>query len=172
VLFLHTCVFKVPYKLTQSSYGEQIAQDLQRTVVFKYTWMHTQTKFITYKACSLNSFLCRLLAFMCVGSVSSVLTHFNCVSVNCHLCLNLTPRRKLLFEKLSAIQLFKKFGAFYGTKGSLPCLEESAIGLYSEPDASNPYCHILKSILILFSNLRLVFQVASSFQVFRLKFCV
>jgi hypothetical protein len=40
-------------------------------------------------------------------------------------------------------------------EGSLPCSQEPSIGPYQEPNQSSPYHPILRSILILFTHLRL-----------------
>jgi hypothetical protein len=40
-------------------------------------------------------------------------------------------------------QMVKKFRAFCGPRGSLPCLKHSATGFYPEPDESNSHVHTL-----------------------------
>jgi hypothetical protein len=47
-------------------------------------------------------------------------------------------RERVHLEELNVAQLLKKFPAYYGTQGSLPCSEESDAGPYPEPDEFNP----------------------------------
>jgi hypothetical protein len=79
------------------------------------------------------------------------------------------------FWELTVIQLVKEFPLFTETDGSLPCLQQPAIGSYPESDASGPHHPTLislRSILILFSNLLLGLRVVSSFRVLRSLLCM
>ena len=55
----------------------------------------------------------------------------------------LTPHSTVLLDKLTGLQLVKKFPAFMEPEGSLPHLEVPATCPYSEPARSSPYPHIL-----------------------------
>jgi len=54
----------------------------------------------------------------------------------------LTPWCRVLLEKLTGLQLVKKFPAFHGTQGSIPHSQASANCLYPGPAQSSPYTHI------------------------------
>ena len=50
---------------------------------------------------------------------------------------------QIILEKLTGLQLVKKFPAFHGTpQGSLPHSQASATCLYPGPNQSSPYIHI------------------------------
>jgi hypothetical protein len=79
----------------------------------------------------------------------------------------LTPRSRVLLEKLTGFQLVKKFPAFYGTRRFFTAFTNSRHLSLSwarsiQPKALNPTSW--RSILILSSHLRLVFQVVLSFK--------
>jgi hypothetical protein len=80
----------------------------------------------------------------------------------------LTPRSRVLLEKLTVTELLKKSPAFYGTRSLIIYLKEPETGPYSELDASS---HIfLRRFYKIHSNI--VFRVVSSVQDFRPKFCM
>ena len=54
----------------------------------------------------------------------------------------LTPWCRVLLEKLTGLQLVKKFPAFTEHEGSLPHSQASANSLYPGPALSSPYTHI------------------------------
>ena len=54
----------------------------------------------------------------------------------------LTPRCRVLLEKLTGLQLVKKFSHFTEPEGSLPHSQASATCLYPGPAQSSPYTHI------------------------------
>jgi hypothetical protein len=54
---------------------------------------------------------------------------------------SLTPHSTVLLEKLTGLQLVKKFPAFYGTRMFITAFTSAAICLYPEPDQSSPYPH-------------------------------
>jgi hypothetical protein len=54
----------------------------------------------------------------------------------------LTPRSRVLLEKLTGPQLVNKFPAFCEPEGSLPQPQVSATCPYPKPDRSSPYPHI------------------------------
>jgi hypothetical protein len=72
-------------------------------------------------------------------------------------CETLTPWSRVLLEKLTGLQLVRKFPAFYGTRNS----QVHATCLYPKPAQSNTYPHPTswRSILILSSHLRLGFPI-------------
>jgi hypothetical protein len=49
----------------------------------------------------------------------------------------ITPRRRMLLEKLIVAQQVKK------SKGPKPCSKKPATGPYPQPTESNPHLHIL-----------------------------
>jgi hypothetical protein len=53
----------------------------------------------------------------------------------------LTPRSRVLLEKLTGSQFVKKFPRFMEIEDSLPRLQERATCLYYEPDQSSPCPH-------------------------------
>jgi hypothetical protein len=55
----------------------------------------------------------------------------------------LTPRNRVLLEKLTGLHLVKKFPHFMEPEGSLPHSQVPATCLYPEPTQSSPYPHIL-----------------------------
>jgi hypothetical protein len=63
---------------------------------------------------------------------------------NCNYLL--TPWSRALIEKLTSLQLVKKFTAFYGTESSLPYSQVPATCPYPEPTPSSPH-HPLKNHL-------------------------
>jgi hypothetical protein len=65
----------------------------------------------------------------------SILTH--------SLTHSLTPYSTVLLEKLTGLQLVKKFPHFIEPEGSLPNSQAPATFLYSEPAQPSPYPHIL-----------------------------
>jgi len=50
---------------------------------------------------------------------------------------------------LVVTQLVKKFSAFYGTEGPLPCSQELATGTYPKPDESSLQLHPISIRFIL-----------------------
>ena len=81
-----------------------------------------------------------------------------------HYIYLLTPWSRVHLEKLTSLQLVKKFSAFYVPEGLSPHLQVPATCPYLEPARSSPYTHItlrdipfslLKSYLIISSGLRL-----------------
>jgi hypothetical protein len=72
--------------------------------------------------------LCILLVVLC--EITKVYTYF------------LTPRCRVLLEKLTGLQLVKKFPAFHETEGSLPHSQASATCLYPGPAQSSLHTHI------------------------------
>ena len=73
-------------------------------------------------------------------------------------CCLLTPWCRVLLEKLTGLQLVKKFPRhFTEPEGSLTHSQASATCLYPGPAQSSPYTHIppWRSILILSTHLRL-----------------
>ena len=55
----------------------------------------------------------------------------------------LTPRCRVLLEKLTGLQLVKKFPAFYGTRRFIPHSQVPATCPYPEPAWSSPHPYIL-----------------------------
>ena len=53
----------------------------------------------------------------------------------------LTPWSRVLLEKLTGLQLVKKFLAFYGTRKFIPHSQMSVTCPYPEPARSSPYPH-------------------------------
>jgi hypothetical protein len=70
----------------------------------------------------------------------------------------LSPRSRVIFEKLTGSQLVKKFPSFYGTLRFITAITSACHPLYPEPARSSPYptSHFLNIYLILSSFLRLV----------------
>ena len=54
------------------------------------------------------------------------------VNINC-----VTPRSRIPLEKLTVPQLVVTFSIIYGTQISLPCSQQPAASLYTEPDQSS-----------------------------------
>ena len=54
----------------------------------------------------------------------------------------LTPWNRVLLEKLTGLQLVKKYPHFMEPEGSLPHLQVPATCPYPEPARSSPYPHI------------------------------
>ena len=54
----------------------------------------------------------------------------------------LTPWCRVLLEKVTGLQLVKKFPAFHGTRRFITALKASATCLYPGPALSSPYTHI------------------------------
>jgi hypothetical protein len=70
---------------------------------------------------------------------------FVCVCVCVCVCVLLTPWSRILLEKLTGLQLVKKFPALYETRGFITTLPHSQVPAtcpYPEPDQSSPYLHI------------------------------
>jgi hypothetical protein len=61
------------------------------------------------------------------------------------------PLNRAIHVKLLVAQLVKKFPIIFKLEDSLPCSQESATGLFSEPDDSSPhpYTYFLNIILLL-----------------------
>jgi hypothetical protein len=53
----------------------------------------------------------------------------------------LTPWSKVFLEKLTGLQLVKKFPAFYGTTRFITAF--TSVCPYPEPDRSSPYPHFI-----------------------------
>ena len=53
----------------------------------------------------------------------------------------LTPRSRVLLEKLTSLQLVKKFSNFMGPESLLPHSQVPAICPYPEPPQFSPYHH-------------------------------
>ena len=68
-------------------------------------------------------------------SVTYLLTYFL-------LTYLLTPWCRVLLEKLTGLQLVKKFPAFHGTRKFITALTSVATCLYPGPAQSSPYTHI------------------------------
>jgi hypothetical protein len=76
---------------------------------------------------------------------------------------SLTPRCRILFEKLIVTRLIKKYPAFFmEPEGSSPRSEKPATGPYPEPAASSSPHISLRPSLMLSSHLRPVFPVVYS----------
>jgi hypothetical protein len=54
----------------------------------------------------------------------------------------LTPWSRVPLEKLTGLQLVKKFPAFYGTRRFLTALTNAATYPYPEPALPSPHTHI------------------------------
>jgi hypothetical protein len=55
----------------------------------------------------------------------------------------LTPRNRVLLEKLTGLQLVNKFPAFYGTRRFITAFASARHCPYPEPGQSSPISHIL-----------------------------
>jgi hypothetical protein len=66
----------------------------------------------------------------------------NALNCNCILPYLLTPWSRVLLEKLTGLQLVKKFPEFYGTQRFINAFTISATCPYPEPAQSSPYPHI------------------------------
>jgi hypothetical protein len=135
---------------------------------------------------------CRIVRTCRLNTVSSVLTSFSYVTwdmlvsrkimtsfmeemATLKLILQqLTPCSRVLLETLIVIYLVNKFTAFYRIR-MLSCLQDLATGPYARQDESSPqlpYTISLRSILILFSHIRLRLPSSLPFMVSRPKFCM
>jgi hypothetical protein len=74
--------------------------------------------------------------------ITTVLTLWDTNLLQTILTHSLTPWSRVLLEKLTGLQLVKKFPTFYGTRGFITAFT-SARHLYPEPAQSIPYPHIL-----------------------------
>ena len=76
--------------------------------------------------------------------LSSVIFSENCDVNDIHsylLTYLLTPWSRVLLEKLTVYQLFKKFPAFYGTRRFITAFTSARHLSHPEPDQSSPYPH-------------------------------
>ena len=77
------------------------------------------------------------------------MSHCICVGLLCYgvivtvkMAYLLTPWCRVLLEKLTGLQLVKKFPTFHGTRRLLPHSKASTTCLYPGPAQSSPYTHI------------------------------
>jgi hypothetical protein len=103
-----------------------------------------------------DTWVCGLwvLALNIESVISNTVTPF-CTNKNTHL---LTPWRRVLLEKLTGLQLVKKFPAFYGTRRFLTALIRArhlSLSWASPMQSSHPHPTSWRYILILSSHLRL-----------------
>jgi len=77
-----------------------------------------------------------------VGSVSYRVFRYGMICIT----FLVTPRSRVLLEKLAGPQLVKKFPSFYGTRRFITALQVPTACPYLEPDQSSPYptSHFLK----------------------------
>ena len=69
--------------------------------------------------------------------------HTNSNTLSGDLTYLLTPRCRVLLEKLTGLQLVKKFPAFYGTRRFITASQASATCPHPGPAQSSPHTHIL-----------------------------
>ena len=106
---------------------------IANNINFAYFIFVKNTRHIFKQFCSASSsFLSHVLAIISVPPNSTVL-------VMRHL---LTPWFRILLEKLTVLQLVKKFPNFMETEGSLPHSQVPATCPYPDPSRSSPSIHI------------------------------
>ena len=79
---------------------------------------------------------------------------------------------RVLLEKLTGLQLIKKFPAFYGTRRFITSSQVPAICPYSEPARSSPHPPTWRSVLILSSLYARISHVVSFLQVSPTNSCI
>ena len=116
----------------------------------------------------LNRLFAYLLTYFLTYVISYLLSYFLLTHLIIYsLTYLLTPKSSIFLEKLTGSHLVKKFPALYGTKGSLPHSQVHATcpTLNQFDPVCTPHPTSWRSILILFSHLRLSLQVVSFPQV-------
>ena len=97
------------------------------------TWNVLYTAFVTFV------FVCFVSIRVCIYVCMNVRTYVRICVLVYYL---LTPWCRVLLEKLTGLQLVKKFPTFHGTRRFITALTSAATCLYPGPAQSSPYTHI------------------------------
>ena len=139
---LLTCSKKIDNVASIGGQGKPTFRNSAGLLFIQYYWLQSLCSLFKRTKKLFVSYL--HVAYDCYSR--EITQHQTLVSNNLILTIKptylLTPWFRVLLEKLTGLQLVKKFPAFQEPEGSLPHSQTSATCLYPGPVQSSPYTHI------------------------------